>query len=42
LEKLERTIVLGVRFLDNVIDINKYPLAQIEKLQKGTAKLVLE
>jgi ribonucleoside-diphosphate reductase alpha chain len=40
-EKLEATIKLCVRFLDNIIDANKFPLKEIEKVTKANRKIGL-
>ncbi len=41
LERLSEDIKTSVRFLDNAIDINKYPVSEIEKMHKGNRKIGL-
>jgi ribonucleoside-diphosphate reductase alpha chain len=39
--KLARTVKTAIRFLDNVIDINKFPLKEIEAMTKKSRKVGL-
>jgi ribonucleoside-diphosphate reductase alpha chain len=40
-EKFEKTINIAVRFLDNIIDVNKYPLHEIEDITRANRKIGL-
>ncbi len=40
-DRLRKVVRIGVRFLDNVIDANKYPLQQIEDVSKSIRRIGL-
>lgn len=40
-QKLGKTVQMAIRFLDNVVDMNKYPFPEIEQITKGNRKIGL-
>jgi ribonucleoside-diphosphate reductase alpha chain len=40
-DKLAETVKMAVRFLDDVIEINQFPIAEIEKISRGNRKIGL-
>jgi ribonucleoside-diphosphate reductase alpha chain len=40
-EKMKQTIRIGVNFLDDVIDVSRYPLDEVDRMAKGNRKIGL-
>ncbi len=40
-DSLQETVTTAIRFLDNTIDVSKYPLHEIDKMVKGNRKIGL-
>jgi ribonucleoside-diphosphate reductase alpha chain len=40
-EKLTHSVYLAVRFLDNVVDANRFPIPELEEVNKGTRRIGL-
>jgi len=40
-EKINQTVRIGVNFLDDVIDVSRYPLDEVDRMAKGNRKIGL-
>jgi ribonucleoside-diphosphate reductase alpha chain len=40
-EKIKQTVRIGVNFLDDVIDVSRYPLDEVDRMAKGNRKIGL-
>ncbi len=40
-EKLARSVYLGVRFLDNVVDANRFPIKELSEINQGARRIGL-